>query len=121
MILEGRARKMKIIIGENERVYQRSLYEAIVFAAKKYKMAGVTVYKGILSYGADNLEQNGKVFTLSDNLPIIIEMVDLHERIEDFGNIIARLLDKAESGGIIFFEDVEVLRYSHGRRTSHES
>jgi PII-like signaling protein len=120
MILKGEARKMKIIIGENERVYQRSLYEAIVFAAKKYKMAGVTVSKGILSYGADNLDHNSKVFALSEDKPIVIEMVDLHERIEDFGNIVAKLMDKAQSGGIIFFEEVEVLKYSHNNEPVEE-
>jgi uncharacterized protein len=112
MILEGKAKKLKIIIGENERVYQRPLFEAIVFAAKKYKLAGVTVSKGIMSFGADSMDLSVKVFELAEHLPVIIEIVDVAERIEDFGNIISKLLDKAKSGGIIYFEDVDVLRYA---------
>lgn len=112
MILSGRAKKLKLIVSESEHVYQRPLYEAVVFAAKKYKMTGVTVYKGILSYGADSLDHNNKVFSLSDSLPIIVEMVDVPERIEDFSKIVAKLMDKADSGGIIFIEDVEVVRYA---------
>ena len=112
MHLEGKAKKLRIIVGENERVYQRPLYEAIVFAAKKYKLAGVTVTRGIMSFGADSMIHSIKIFALAEDLPLIIEVIDVAERIEDFAGIISKLLDKASSGGIIYVEDVEVIRYS---------
>ncbi len=115
MLLEGNAQKLKVIIGEDDRVYQRPLYEAIVFAAKKYKMAGVTVYNGRLSYGAESILSNSKVFSLSPEQPIIIELVDRFERISSFAEIVVKLLDKAKSGGIIYTEDVKVLAYGGGR------
>lgn len=115
MILEGDAKKLKIIIGESDRVYQRPLYEAIVFAAKKYKLAGITVTKGFMSYGADSLVHSIKVFSLSPEIPIILEMVDREERIYDFSEIVSKLFDKSGCGGIIFVEEVDVIKYKKRR------
>jgi uncharacterized protein len=112
MNLSGKAKKLKIIVGENELVYQRPLHEAIIFAAKKYKLTGATATRGFLSYGADSMAHNAKVFALSDHLPIILELVDVPERIEDFAIIVSRLMDKADSGGIMYIEEVEVVRYA---------
>lgn len=111
MVLEGEAKKLKIITGESDRVYQRPLFEAIVFAAKKYKMAGVTVSKGLISYGASSIISNSKVFTLSDEQPVIIELIDRPERISSFSEIASKLIEKASCGGIICIEDVEVILY----------
>ncbi len=113
MIIEGDNKKLKIIIGERDMVYRRPLYEAILFAAKKYKIAGATVCKGLISYGADSLVSHVKVFSISDERPVIIEMVDREERITDFSEIAARLLKKSGSGGIIYIEDVNVVSYAH--------
>jgi PII-like signaling protein len=113
MILEGNARKLKIIVGEHDKVYQRPLYEAILFAAKKYKIAGATVYKGIVSYGADSILAHSKVFALSEEKPVIIEMIDREERIYDFAEIVTRLVEKSEAGGIVYVEDVEIIAYTH--------
>jgi len=112
MVLEGDAQKLKVIVGESDRVYQRPLFEAIVFAAKKYKMAGVTALKGTLSYGADSIVNNTKVFNISPELPIIIELIDRNERIRNFAEIAAKLIEKSGSGGIIYIEDVNVLLYT---------
>jgi uncharacterized protein len=112
MRLLGRAQKLTIIIGEDEHVYQRPLYEAIIFAAKKYKLTGATAYKGLMGYGADSLHHNAKVFALSEHTPLVVEMVDLPERIEDFSKIVMRLMDKAQSGGIMYITDAEVIKYS---------
>ncbi|MCT4588454.1 MAG: DUF190 domain-containing protein [Carboxylicivirga sp.] len=111
MVIEGEGQKLKIIIGESDIVYQRPLYEAIVFAAKKYKMAGVTVYKGIVSYGASSIINNSKVFNLSEEHPVIIELIDRAERILSFSEIAKKLLEKANSGGILYAENVDILMY----------
>ncbi|MBK3518165.1 DUF190 domain-containing protein [Carboxylicivirga marina] len=111
MVLNGEAQKLKMIVGEEDRVYQRPLYEAIVFAAKKYKMAGVTVYKGLISYGADSILNNSKVFTLTTEQPVTIELIDRAERIQSFAEIATKLIEKANCGGIIFAEEVHVFLY----------
>ncbi|WP_066632817.1 DUF190 domain-containing protein [Labilibacter marinus] len=111
MILEGNAKKLKIIIQETEKVYQRSLYEAIVFAAKKYTLAGSTVTKGIAGYGANGLNNSSKTYELSAEAPVIIEIIDKAERIEDFSKVVSGLIDKANGAGIVFIEDVDVVSY----------
>jgi len=116
MVLEGSAQKLKMIVGESDQVYQRPLFEAIIFAAKKYKMAGITVAKGFMSYGADSIVNHSKVFSISPELPIVIELVDRAERIRSFSEIAAKLLEKSGSGGIIYIEDVDVVLYTSSHK-----
>lgn len=111
MILEGKAKKLKIIIQESDKVYQRSLYEAIVFAAKKYTLAGTTVIRGFMGYGANGLSDSTKAFDISYEPPIIIEIVDRTERIDDFAKVVAGLLEKADGAGIIYTEEVDIVAY----------
>jgi uncharacterized protein len=118
MNLSGKAVRLKIIVGESDTIYQRPLYEAIVFAAKKYKLSGVTVVKGIMNYGANSLSHSIKVFALAQDLPVVIEMVDRHERLTDFAGIVVRLMEKASSGGLVTLEEVEVLHYGSGNGNS---
>ncbi len=111
MNLSGPVKKLIIIVGESDKVYQRPLYEAIVFAAKKYKIAGATASRGFLSYGSESMIYSSKIFSLSDDVPIVISCVDLKQRLTDFANIVNQLMDKAGAAGLITVEDVEVLRY----------
>ncbi len=113
MNLSGKVKKLKIIVGETDRVYQRPLFEAIVYAAKKYKIAGATVTHGMMSYGAESMIHSIKIFSLANDLPMVIEMVDVEERLTDFSRIINRLIDKSGGGGLMTMEDVNVLRYGN--------
>ena len=111
MILEGKAKKLKIIIRETEKVYQRLLYEAIIFAAKKYTLAGSTVSRGVMGYGANGLTNSSKNFEFTEEPPIIIEIVDRDARIEGFAKVVSDLIDKANGAGIIYIEDVDIVSY----------
>ncbi|SMO57573.1 hypothetical protein SAMN06265379_10323 [Saccharicrinis carchari] len=111
MLLEGKVKKLKIIIREIETVYQRSLYEAIMFAAKKTSLAGATATRGAMGYGANGLTNASKTYQMSQDPPIIIEIVDRAKRIEDFSLVVSNLMDKANAAGIIYIEDVEVVSY----------
>lgn len=113
MKLLGLGAVMKITVAENDSVYSRPLFEAIVFAAKKYKIAGTTVYKGIMGYGAENLQNTPKAFLSSESLPITIELVDIQQRLVDFGVIAQGLMDKADAGGLVTLEKTEIIRYGH--------
>ncbi|NPA36521.1 MAG: DUF190 domain-containing protein [Chlorobi bacterium] len=117
MNLEGPGKKLKVIIGENDILYQRPLYEALLIAAKKYRIAGTTITRGIMSYGADSLINHVKVFSVSEDSPIIIEMIDKEERISDFSEIVSKLIKKAGAGGIVYTEDVNVVMYNHSKIT----
>ncbi len=111
MLLEGKAKKLKIIVQESEKVYQRSLYEAIVFAAKKSTLAGATVSRAIMGYGSNGLTNSSKTYHISQESPIVIEIVDRPDRIEHFALVASGLIDKANGAGIIYIEDVDVVIY----------
>src|SRR5690554_4296249 len=101
MNISGQARKLIIVVGEFDKVYQRPLYEAIIYAAKKYKIAGTTTFRGMLSYGAESMLHSSKTFALSEEVSVIIMLVDIYERLSDFATIVNRLMDKAGAGGLI--------------------
>lgn len=111
MKLEGKAKLLRVFIGEADRAYQRPLYEAIVYGAKKFGLAGATVHRGIMSYGANSRIHTSKIFSLSDDLPIIIELVDSEEKINGYLHIIELLIGKSGGGGMITMEQVDVIRY----------
>ena len=105
------AKLLRIFIGEDDKFNQRPLYEAIVYAAKKKGLAGATVTKGILSFGANSKIHTSKIFALSNDLPIIVEIVDETEKIEDFIEIVDKLFKKSNCGGLITIENIKVLKY----------
>ncbi|WP_372751113.1 DUF190 domain-containing protein [Labilibaculum sp.] len=111
MKLTGKAKLLRVFVGEADRVYQRPLYEAIVYGAKKYGLAGVTVHRGIMSYGASSRIHSSKIFTLSNDLPIIVEIVDTEKKLSGFLHILELLIEKSGGGSIITMEQVDVIRY----------
>ena len=116
MTIEGQTSLLKIYTGESDRVNGRPLYEEIVFEARKAGIAGATVYKGILSFGASHSIHTMKIFALSGDLPIIIEMVDQTENLRNFLPRINELMDLSKKGGLVILEPVEVLRYQKGHK-----
>lgn len=104
MKLKGKAKLLRVFIGESDRVYQRPLYEAIVYGAKKYGLSGATVHRGIMSFGAGSRIHTSKIFTLADDLPIIVEFLDFTEKIEGFLHILEMLIEKLGGGGMITME-----------------
>jgi PII-like signaling protein len=117
MNLAGNGKKLKVIVDYKDILYERPLYEALLMAAKKYRIAGTTIYKGVMSYGADSLINNVKVFHTSGHTPVVIEMIDKEERINDFADIVSRLLKKADAGGLVYIEDVNIILYNHSQIT----
>ena len=102
---------LRIFIGEYDKFNQRPLYEAIVYGAKKKGLAGATVTKGMLSFGANSKIHTLKIFALSDDLPVIVEIVDSEDKIDDFIEIVDKLFKKSNCGGLVTIEDVKVLKY----------
>jgi len=105
---------MKIYSGESDRVNGRPMYEEIVFEARKNGLAGATVYKGMMSFGASHSIHTLKIFALSTDLPVIIEIIDTPEKINEFHKMVNALMDQSGKGGLIFIQDVEVTRYEKG-------
>jgi PII-like signaling protein len=107
MKLEGEAKLLRIFIGESDRCGGRPLYEAIVLEAKKRGLAGATVFKGFMGFGAHSFIHTAKVLQLSQDLPVMVEIVDSEEKIRDFLSV----LDGMVREGLVTLEKVEVIRY----------
>jgi len=116
MNIPGKAGILKIYVGESDKVHGRPLYEEIVFEARKAGMAGATVYKGIMSFGASHSIHTIKIFALSADLPVSIEITDSKEKLNEFLKTVTNLMDQSKKGGLITFQEVDVLRYEVGEK-----
>jgi PII-like signaling protein len=111
MTLDKDSKLLRIFLGELDKHNSVPLYEALVLAAKKQGIAGATVFRGILSYGASSRIHTAKLLDLSMDLPIIIEIVDGKEKIEAFISVADHMIEEAGCGALITIEAVEVIRY----------
>lgn len=111
MNLHGPSRLLKIYAGEDDRIGHELLYEKILFAAKENGIAGGTVVKGIMSYGAGSHVHRAKLIDLSEDLPIIIEIVDEAKKIDAFLPVVQQLFNECGKGGLIIMENVDVIYY----------
>lgn len=109
--LDRDSKLLRIFIGELDKHQHIPLYEALVFAAKKQGIAGATVLRGILSYGASSRIHTAKLLDLSFDLPIVVEIVDTSEKIESFLETANELIEEAGCGALITVEKAEVIHY----------
>ena len=107
MKLEGEGKLLRIFIGESDRWHGKPLYEAIVLAARERGLAGATVLRGPMGFGANSHIHTAKILRLSEDLPMVIEIVDAEDKIRDF----LPLLDEMVAEGLITLETVHVFRY----------
>jgi uncharacterized protein len=98
---------LRIFVGEADRWEGRPLYEAIVETARRQGLAGATVWKGFMGFGAHSRMHTAKILRLSEDLPIVIEIVDAAEKIRAF----LPALDAMVSEGLVTLERAEVLMY----------
>ncbi len=112
MHLEGEAKLLRIFIGESDKAGVIPLYEKIVLEAKSFGLAGATVTKGIMGFGKDSRIHTAKILRLSEDLPIVVEIVDTLEMIESFKIKLNELFESSKSGGLITIEKAEIIRYS---------
>lgn len=105
---------LRIFIGEDDRADRLPLYEAIVLKAREMHLAGATVLRGPLGYGHSSRLHTTKILRLSEDLPLVIEIVDAEERIQSF----LPVLDALMGSGLVTLEKVQVLQYGESRRPS---
>jgi len=98
---------LRIFFGENDKVGQIPLYEAIVLKAREMHLAGATVVRGSVGYGHSSRIHTTKILRLSQDLPIIAEIVDTKEKIDAF----LPVLDGMMTSGLVTLEKVQVLQY----------
>ena len=109
------AKLLRIFIGESDKNGQQPLYETIVFEAKKQGLSGATVTRGIMGFGANSKVHTAKLFEISSDLPLVIEIVDTEEKIRAFSIFVEQLFEQTHSGGLITLEKAEVIRYQAGK------
>jgi PII-like signaling protein len=111
MQIQGDAKLLRIFIGESDKIHHIPVYEQIVLEARKAGLAGATVYKGIMGYGGNSRIHTSKILRLSEDMPIIIEIVDETAKIEAFLPVIDKLFEDANCGGLITMEKAEIIKY----------
>lgn len=107
MQLPQKACLVRIYVGESDRLDGKSLHEAVVMKARELGMAGATVLRGVMGFGASSRVHTLKVLRLSEDLPMVIEIVDKRERID----LLLPFLDGHVKEGLVTLEEVEVLHY----------
>ena len=98
---------LRVFIGESDRWHGKALYEAIVLKARELHLAGATVIKGVMGYGAHSRLHTAKVLCLSEDLPVIVEIVDSREKLDK----LLPFLDEVVTDGLVTIERAEVIWY----------
>ena len=102
---------LRIFIGELDKCHHQPLYEALVYEARKQGIAGATVLRGLLSYGASSRIHTAKLLDLAFDLPVVVEIVDHNDKIESFLETANRMIEEAECGALVTIEKTEVIYY----------
>ncbi len=104
---------LRIFIGEMDSYKGKALYEQIVLKARELDLAGATVIRGIMGFGANSRLHTAKLLRLSEDLPVVVEVVDTEENL----NKLLPFLDEAVEEGLITLEKARVIKYRHSRRS----
>jgi uncharacterized protein len=113
MTLQGPARRITIFIGESDRYNHKPLYAEIVHRAHRRGLAGASVFRGLEGYGASSRIHTSRLLSLSEDLPMVIIIVDTADKTEQFLDEIAELV----TGGLIIVDDVHVHTYAGGSQS----
>ncbi len=106
---EGKAKLMRIFIGENDKWHDKPLYKALIESMRANDVAGVTIYQGILGYGANRRIHKDSALHLSHDRPMMLSVVDTEDRLRAFFPI----LDSMVLQGLVVLSDVDVIKYTH--------
>ena len=105
---------LRIFIGENDRFEDTPLHQAIVMKARELHLAGATVLRGPIGYGMSSRLHTAKILRLSEDLPLVIDIVDSEENINNF----LPILNDMMSSGLVTLEKVQVLQYGQPKQAS---
>jgi PII-like signaling protein len=107
--IEGKAKLMRIYIGESDRWKDKLLHKALVEAMRANDIAGVTVYRGILGYGAHQRAHPDKPLSLSRDASIMLSVIDTEEKLQSFLPLVEQMVEE----GMVVLSDVDIIKYSH--------
>ena len=111
MEIPGQAVLLRVFVGESDKVGHLPLYEVIEKHARDSDLAGVTVLKGVLGYGASARIRTHKILDLSSDMPMVVEIVDEENKITAFQSTLSQLFDQAGCGGLVTLENIRIIHY----------
>ncbi len=114
MEIRGQAVLLRIFIGESDKIGHLPLFEVIVKQAREAGLAGATVLKGVLGYGATDHIRTTKILDLSADLSMVVEIVDEEAKIQAFQPVLSGLIEQANCGGLVTMENIRVIHYLPG-------
>ena len=115
MKIYGQAVLLRVFVGEGDKLGHLPLYEAIVQRARDADLAGATVLKGVMGFGATARIRTQKILDLSSDLSLVIEIVDEESKIEAFQLILTEIFERAGCGGLVTLENIRVIHYLPGK------
>ena len=113
MKLAGEGVLLRIFIGESDKYEGKLLYKQIVLKAKEEQLAGATVLRGMMGFGANSHVKSTSILRLSDDLPMVVEVIDFADKINAFLPILDELMDD----GLVTMEKVQVVKYRHQQKS----
>jgi len=111
MEIKGQAVLLRIFIGESDKFGHLPLYEAIVREARDAGLAGATVLKGVLGFGATARIRTAKILDLSADMSLVVEIVDEAVKVEAFQRKLSEMFEQAGCGGLVTLENIRVVHY----------
>lgn len=111
MEISGQAVLLRVFVGESDKVGHLPLYEVIVKQARDADLAGATVLKGVLGYGASARIRTHKILDLSSDMPMVVEIVDEENKITAFQSTLSQLFEQAACGGLVTLENIRIIHY----------
>jgi PII-like signaling protein len=116
----SQATQLRIFISSTDKVKDEILYEWIVRQAKKHGLAGVTVTKGLLGYGASSVIHSYKFWEITEKVPVVIEMIDEEEKIRPFYEMISQVMEEMRYGCLVTISKVDIIFYKPGKNRIFE-
>jgi uncharacterized protein len=107
---------LRIFLAEGDRHKNKPLYEHLVLEARRLNLAGATVLRGVLGFGAHSRLHSAKLLDISEDLPLVIEIVDTEDKI----NLLLPIIDETLKDGLVTLEKVRVVQYRHSTTASSQ-
>ena len=114
MEIQGQAKILRIFISSTDKFRHTPLYEVLVYAAKRYDLAGATVLKGTMGYGTSSAVHSQKFWEVSEKLPMVVEIVDEAEKIDAFAETLLPYFEKIHTGCMITSEKTDIILHKRG-------
>ena len=113
--IKGKGKLLRVYVGADDHLHGKPLFEAIVIELRKHGLAGATVIRGIEGFGADSkVIHSARLLRLSQDLPVLVEVVDTEEKISQAVEVIEEILEESDCGSLMTLEKVEIIRYQPG-------